>query len=151
MMKAVILATLLLAMLLHSDACPSGVPDKLINPITANSLIFDLPEQSKESEILQVPDTHAFYLRLRSNPSTGYSWRLHSKLPSCFSLLACQYNRDTSGRLGAAGEEIWELISNDIGKYQVDLEYQRSWLNIKDAPDASFIVDVIDQAEWKRY
>ncbi len=72
-----------------------------------------------------------FYIRLKENPSTGYSWQL--SLSRGLSLLMDNYySPDYSkknGRLavGAAGFHSWEIKTVGRGSQQIRGIYKRSW------------------------
>ena len=73
----------------------------------------------------------SFYLRLKENPSTGYSWEL--SLSKGLSLLSDKYYSPESSKkggklvIGAAGFHLWEIKAVATGKQQVNGIYKRSW------------------------
>jgi inhibitor of cysteine peptidase len=72
-----------------------------------------------------------FYLRLKENPSTGYSWQL--SLSKGLSLLMDKYyspessKRDKRFVFGAAGFHSWEIKTIAKGRQQIKGIYKRTW------------------------
>ena len=76
-----------------------------------------------------------FSITLPANRTTGYSWRLATKLdPATLTLISTTYNASTSGRVGASGEEVWTFSAPTKGTTQLAFEYVRPFE--KDAPPA---------------
>ncbi|MGA9188777.1 MAG: protease inhibitor I42 family protein [Methanosarcina sp.] len=73
----------------------------------------------------------SFYLMLKENPSTGYSWEL--SLSKGLSLLSDKYYSPEYSKkgekfiVGAAGFHLWEIKAVAAGKQQVNGIYKRSW------------------------
>src|SRR5208337_3198807 len=72
-----------------------------------------------------------FYLRLKENPSTGYSWQL--SMSRGLSLLMDKYSSPDyskkNGRfaVGAGGIHSWEIKTVGKGSQQIRGIYKRSW------------------------
>jgi len=72
-----------------------------------------------------------FYLRLKENPSTGYSWQLF--LSRGLSLLMDKYyspdysKKDGRFTVGAAGFHSWEIKAVGRSSQQIRGMYKRSW------------------------
>jgi predicted secreted protein len=87
-----------------------------------------------------VEEVHAlagkeFSITLRANHTTGYSWRLATKLdPASLTLINTTYNASTSGVVGAGGEEVWTFSAPAKGTTQLTFEYVRPFE--KNAPPA---------------
>ena len=72
-----------------------------------------------------------FYIRLKENPSTGYSWQL--SLSRGLSLLMDKYyspdysKKDGRFAVGAIGFHSWEIKTVGRGSQQIRGIYKRSW------------------------
>ena len=68
-------------------------------------------------------------VRLRSNPTTGYSWAQDVKIdpPLLIQLGAPTYDAPTSGKMGAGGHEIFRFKSTKPGKASLQFSYRRPW------------------------
>lgn len=86
-----------------------------------------------------------FSIILPANHTTGYSWRLATKLdPATLTLISNTYNEPTSGAVGAPGEEVWTFTAPIKGATQLTFEYARPFeKNTPPAKTAKFSV-VID-------
>jgi inhibitor of cysteine peptidase len=102
--------------------------------------VFAKPDTTSQQKIITENDNgktiyikkgDAFYLKLKENPSTGYSWKL--SLSKGLNMLTNKYYSPESskkgGRLivGAAGFHLWEIKAMDKGSQQVTGIYKRSW------------------------
>lgn len=80
---------------------------------------------------IQVKQGDIFYLRLKENPSTGYSWKL--SLSKGLSLLSTRYYPPESSKsgqrliVGAAGFHSWKIKAVAKGSQHVKGIYKRSW------------------------
>lgn len=83
-----------------------------------------------------------FSITLPANHTTGYSWRLATKLdPAALTLLSNTYNPSTSGMVGAGGEEVWTFSAPTKGTTQLTFEYVRPFeKNTPPAKTAKFSV-----------
>lgn len=83
-----------------------------------------------------------FSITLPANHTTGYSWRLATKLdPATLTLLSNTYHESTSGMVGAAGEEVWTFTAPAQGTVPLTFEYVRPFeKNTPPAKTAKFSV-----------
>jgi predicted secreted protein len=83
-----------------------------------------------------------FSITLPANHTTGYSWRLATKLdPATLTLISNTYNESTSGMVGAGGEEVWTFNAPTKGTTQLTFEYARPFeKNTPPAKTAKFSV-----------
>ena len=69
-----------------------------------------------------------FSVRLDSNATTGYTWRLAKPLdPKIIHLLASDYEAHTGTLMGAGGFEIWTFDAVGSGQTEISFEYIRPW------------------------
>jgi inhibitor of cysteine peptidase len=74
-----------------------------------------------------------FTVRLESNPTTGYRWRLVAPPePAVASLADSAFERADTGTTGSGGEEVWSFVAAGAGRTRIVLEYARPWE--RDAP-----------------
>lgn len=87
--------------------------------------------ENYNGKTIQVKQGDSFYLRLKENPSTGYSWQL--SLSKGLSLLSSTYYPPDSSKssqrliVGAAGLHSWKIKAIARGSQQVKGTYRRSW------------------------
>ena len=83
-----------------------------------------------------------FSITLPANHTTGYSWRLATKLdPATLTLISNTYNASTTGRVGAGGEEVWTFSAPAKGTTQLTFVYARPFeKNTPPAKTAKFSV-----------
>ncbi len=74
-----------------------------------------------------------FQVTLKSNPTTGYSWRLGAKPDKrLVTLQGSKFIAPQTKLVGAGGTEIWTFKALKRGKTKLSLEYARPWeKNIK--------------------
>jgi len=76
-----------------------------------------------------------FYLRLRENPSTGYSWQLN--LSHGLHILNDEYAQDQApeGYTGVPGTHQWKIKAVTSGNQQITGIYKRPWENVTGKED----------------
>jgi inhibitor of cysteine peptidase len=79
-------------------------------------------------------------VRLRSNPSTGYAWRVCSAARPVLVLVARRYVPPPSRLLGAPGTAVLRFRAAKSGKTTLRLAYARSWETR--APERTFALRV---------
>jgi YVTN family beta-propeller protein len=87
-----------------------------------------------------------FYLKLRENPSTGYSWQL--KLSPGLSVLSDNYTQDPApeGYTGVPGTHTWEIKGVAPGSQQIKGIYRAPWENITGTEEnLTLKINVVDQ------
>ncbi len=74
-----------------------------------------------------------FQIALKSNPTTGYGWRLGNKpAGKLVKLEEHHFIAPQTKLVGAGGQEIWTFKALKPGKTKFSLEYARPWeKNIK--------------------
>lgn len=70
-----------------------------------------------------------FSLRLRSNPTTGYSWKVSSIDKSVLELLGNKYIRENKKQktVGSGGIDLFFFKAVGPGKTKLKIDYIRSW------------------------
>ena len=89
---------------------------------------------------VSLPTGTVFYVKLPSNPSTGYQWKL--SVSSGLKVLNKKYIQSTtsSGIVGAGGYELWEIQTIKPGANWVKACYSRPWEKV--APIKTFLLNV---------
>ncbi len=100
-----------------------------------------VPEfSSPKNKIIVTPAQPQFVITLKSNPTTGYSWRIAQIDSTMFTNSGHQYVAPKTRLLGASGYEVWTFNAiypahpfavNQVG--HVVMEYTRSWSKEKPA------------------
>ncbi|AKB73309.1 hypothetical protein MSLAZ_0048 [Methanosarcina lacustris Z-7289] len=88
--------------------------------------------EANNSTTISLKKGETFYLRLKENPTTGYSWQLN--LSQKVSLVSDKYYPPESKEgekpiVGAGGVHLWEIKADSKGNQQVTAIYKRSWEN----------------------
>lgn len=85
--------------------------------------------ESDNGNTIYIKEGHAFFLKLKENPSTGYSWQL--KLSNGLSQLSDKYHpfepSENNLVIGTSGFRLWRIESVTKGDQQVTAIYKRSW------------------------
>jgi inhibitor of cysteine peptidase len=87
--------------------------------------------EADNGKTTQIKKGESFCLRLKENPSTGYSWQL--SLSKGLSLFNTEYYPPDSSKssqrliVGAAGLHSWKIKAIAKGSQQVKGIYRRSW------------------------
>ncbi len=93
----------------------------------------DVITEANTGTTINVKNGETFYLRLKENPTTGYTWQLN--LSEGLSIVPGQdkyYPESNEGEhplVGAGGVHLWEIKANTPGNQQVNGIYKRSWEN----------------------
>jgi inhibitor of cysteine peptidase len=101
--------------------------------------------ENYNGKTIQVKQGDSFCLRLKENPSTGYSWQL--SLSKGLSLLSSKYYPPDSSKssqrliVGAAGLHSWKIKAIARGSQQVKGTYRRSW-ETETGREQTFILNV---------
>jgi len=104
------------------------------------------PEQQVITEAdngtsISLKEGENFILKLRENPSTGYSWELN--LGEGLSIVSDNYTQDPApeGMCGVSGTHLWVIEAVAPGNQQVNGIYKRPWESTTGTED-SFILNV---------
>ena len=87
--------------------------------------------EDDNGKTFEITKGESFCIRLKENPSTGYSWQL--SLSKGLKLLSTEYYPPDSSKssqkliVGAAGLHSWEIKAIAEGNQQVKGIYRRSW------------------------
>lgn len=68
-----------------------------------------------------------FVIRLESNHTTGYQWRLAGSLDQSVVMLLGSRYQAPDGPLGAGGEERWTFLAVGRGDARLSFDYVRPW------------------------
>ncbi len=88
-----------------------------------------LVKDGENSSAINVKAGDTFVIKLESNPTTGYSWRLAELKPGIVEKVSNDYvQTKTEGRIvGSGGIEDWTFKAVAKGKVIITLEYARPW------------------------
>ena len=104
-----------------------------------------LISEAYNGKTIQIKKGETIYLKLKENPSTGYSWQL--SLSKGLNTLRTKYYPQESSQngqkfiVGAAGFRLWEINSIAKGSQQVKGMYKRSWEK-ETGKEQTFILNV---------
>jgi inhibitor of cysteine peptidase len=100
--------------------------------------------EANNGTTINLENEETFYLRLKENPTTGYSWQLN--LSQGLSLISDEYYPPESKEgerplVGAGGVHLWEIKAAAEGSQQVTGIYKQSWEN-KTGTEDNFTLNV---------
>jgi len=113
--------------------------------VTATLEIKQVVTEAGNGKIINIKNGETFYLELKENPSTGYSWKLDLSPGIC--ILRNEYIQDKPPEgskqplLGLGGGHVWEIKAVTQGSQQVKGIYKRSWENTIGTED-NYILNV---------
>ncbi len=108
-------------------ACSQSKNETPSNP--SSQKFVDVGEENNGSTIHVLPG-ETIRVRLRSNPSTGFSWALGPIEEGMFETSGeSEFEADPhrEGEAGYGGCEIWKFKAEQSGKTEISLFYARSW------------------------
>ncbi len=101
---------------------------------SSNSILHrqEVITEANNGTTINLENEETFYLRLKENPTTGYSWQLN--LSQGLSLISDEYYPPESKEgerslVGAEGVHLWEIKAAAEGSQQVTGIYKQSWEN----------------------
>ena len=128
-MKSVILLTAAVAVVaaILFVACSKSKNDTPSNP--SSGKFVDVDEEDNGNTIHVLPG-ETIRVKLRSNPSTGFSWALGPIEDGMFETNGeseFEANPHGEGEVGYGGCEIWKFKAERSGETEISLFYARSW------------------------
>ena len=128
-MKSVILLTAVavFAVAILVVACSKSKNETPSNP--SSEKFVDVDEEDNGNTIHVLPG-ETIRVRLRSNPSTGFSWALGPMEEGMFETRGeSEFEADPhrEGEAGYGGCEIWKFKAEQSGETELSLFYARSW------------------------
>jgi predicted secreted protein len=99
-------------------------------------------EQSRS--IVMTEEGREFTIRLTSNRTTGFQWRVGGMLDDrIVKLVKSDYLSYDTGLAGSGGEEVWTFTAVGKGETQITMEYARPWeTGVQPIKTATIIVSV---------
>ena len=87
-----------------------------------------------KDKIITIKKGDKYTLKLKSNPSTGFSWQLaEPMITDIITISGPSYKALDAKLIGAGGEQKWIIKGLKPGTKQFTLEYKRPWENGKPA------------------
>ncbi len=102
---------------------------KVVFTILAISL-FSCNSQKNIKADYKVNKNETFEISLKSNPTTGYSWKwIKNQSSKILDSVSSMYipTKVKEGIVGSGGNEIWKFKGNQTGIDTLTFEYSRSW------------------------
>ena len=102
---------------------------KVVFTILAISL-FSCNSQKNIKADYEVNKNETFEISLKSNPTTGYSWKwIKNQSSKILDSVSSMYipTKVKEGIVGSGGNEIWKFKANQTGIDTLTFEYSRSW------------------------
>ncbi len=92
--------------------------------------LFSCNTQKAIKADYEVSKNETFAITLKSNPTTGYSWKWvknnTSKIVDSVSVTFAK-DKAATGMVGVGGNEIWKFKGKESGVETLTFEYCRSW------------------------
>jgi|GEM_PF-1326696 len=83
--------------------------------------------KSSSGETFTIQQGGSIGLRLRGNPTTGYSWNVGA-LPAGLSLASEDFQGGgAGGPIGSGGTFVFEFAADAVGEHVLELDYRRPW------------------------
>lgn len=99
--------------------------------------------ESDNGNTIYIKEGHTFFLKLKENPSTGYSWQL--RLSNGLNQVSDKYHPfeslENNFVVGASGFRLWRIEGIAKGNQQVNAIYKRPWESI--GKEQTFKLNVI--------
>lgn len=92
--------------------------------------LFSCNTQKDVKADYNVSKNEVFQISLKSNPTTGYSWKwIKIQSSSILDSVSTTYvpTKMEEGIVGSGGNEIWEFKGKETGVDTLKFEYCRSW------------------------
>jgi inhibitor of cysteine peptidase len=100
-------------------------------------------EYLNPGEPIQVKAGQKFIIRMESNPTTGYGWKLSKALDEkVVQFVTNAYIPPDSKLCGAGGHELWTFKAIEPGQVDISLKYVRPWEKYQPARTNVFTVIV---------
>jgi predicted secreted protein len=90
----------------------------------------DVPENGVLAGTINAYAGQEIVIKLKSNPTTGYSWLLADELDAkILEFKGSKYVPDAvaAGIVGSGGQEVWTFMALAPGKDEISLKYVRPW------------------------
>jgi inhibitor of cysteine peptidase len=107
--------------------------------------LFSCSTQKGIKADYEVTKNETFEVTLKSNPTTGYSWKWIKEKPSkILDSVSSTYIIDKSepDRVGVGGNQIWKFKAKETGVETLIFEYCRSWQKNSSVETKKVIVKV---------
>lgn len=122
----------------------------IATPVFAKEIAFTDPSRSIEV----TPSSTGVTLKIKSNPTTGYSWFLINYNESLLSPISHKYYAPTSQLVGASGYEIWQFRVNAAAFIMpqittITLQSSRPWAVTANDHQSKFTIAINTTAKKK--
>ena len=107
--------------------------------------LFSCNSQKNINADYEVNKNQVFEISLKSNPSTGYSWKwMKDKSSSVIDSINSTYvaTKVKEEIVGSGGNEIWKFKANESGIDTLKFEYCRSWDKNSTVEIKQFIIKI---------
>lgn len=124
------------------SACQMTMPEQQAAHSKATMYAATLSNPTCGSEVVLQGNTTQ--IKLDSNPTTGYSWRL-VKPADLFTIEKDEYVPDMAQPqlVGSGGQQIFTLRAKQIGSETLSFEYARPWEKVSAAKQQVCILKVV--------
>lgn len=117
---------------------------KILIPVISICLCSCNSQKEIKSDF-EINKDEIFEISLKSNPTTGYSWKWKkdatSRLVDSVSAIYTQ-DKTAEGITGVGGNEVWKFKGKALGVDTLTLEYCRSWEPNSTVETKKFVVKV---------
>ncbi len=113
--------------------------------IVFTATLFSCNTQKNIKVDYEVDKNEIFEISLKSNPTTGYSWKwIKEGTSKIFDSVSSTYNQDKSepNMVGVGGIEIWKFKGNETGVDTLKLEYCRTWESNSVIETKKFVIKI---------
>lgn len=80
------------------------------------------------TDIIETSAGRTFTVKLKANPTTGYSWQIEKPVNRNFlRLMSSTYQREEKNLTGSGGTELWKFKAVSKGRTKISMIYVRPW------------------------
>lgn len=99
----------------------------IINSQGITNMIAQTEEYLNPGEPIKVKVGQTFGISMKSNPTTGYGWKLSKALDNKVVLVTNVFVPPDSKLVGAGGHEVWTFKAVGEGQTDIAMKYVRPW------------------------
>ena len=95
--------------------------------VSQASMGSNITASTDDAKTINATNGKAFTIKLLSNPTTGYTWKMEIKGKNKISLEAYEYRQSRNHLTGSGGEEQWHFKALQKGEANIHFFYARPW------------------------
>jgi inhibitor of cysteine peptidase len=99
-------------------------------------------DESSNGQTISVAKDSMVTIRLKENPTTGYSWQVN--VTEGLSIIHDEYKIDKvpAGMVGSGGTHTWTVQPQDAGTFTFSAIYMQPWMNVTGS-EATYTLTIV--------